>query len=78
MLYWAAAGLGLRALTVLGALPLACVLAAVCCGCLPGAVLLGLCWLVWRFKTPAECLPTLENIARVEALNRTGLYIRYQ
>lgn len=42
MLYWAAAGLGLRALTVLGALPLACVLAAVCCGCLPGAVLLGL------------------------------------
>ena len=43
-----------------------------------GAVLLGLCWLLWRFKTPAECLPTPENIARVEALDRTGLYIRYQ
>ena len=43
-----------------------------------GAVLLGLCWLVWRFATPAECLPTPENIARVEALDRTGLYIRYQ
>ena len=42
ILYWAAAGLGLRALTALGALPLACVLAAACCGCLPGAVLLGL------------------------------------
>ena len=43
-----------------------------------GAVLLGLCWLLWRFKTPAECLPTPENIARVEALDRAGLYIRYQ
>ena len=43
-----------------------------------GAVLLGLCWLLWRFKTPAECLPTPENIARAEALDRAGLYIRYQ
>ena len=43
-----------------------------------GAVLLGLCWLLWRFKTPAECLPTPENIARLEALDRTRLYFYYQ
>ena len=45
---------------------------------LTGAVLLGLCWLLWRFKTPAECLPTPENIARVEDLDRTTLYTRYR
>ena len=43
-----------------------------------GAVLLGLCWLLWRFKTPAECLPTPENIARLEALDRTRLNFYYQ
>ena len=45
---------------------------------LSGAVLLGLCWLLWRFKTPAECLPTPENIARLEALDRTRLNFYYQ
>ena len=43
-----------------------------------GAVLLGLCWLLWRFKTPADCLPTPENIARLEALDRTRLNFYYQ
>ena len=28
------------------------------------AVLLALSWLVWRFVTPAQCLPTPENIQR--------------
>lgn len=45
---------------------------------LSGAVLLGLCWLLWRFKTPAECLPTPENIAQLEALDRTRLNFYYQ
>ena len=27
-----------------------------------GMVLLALSWLVWRFVTPAQCLPTPENI----------------
>lgn len=45
---------------------------------LSGAVLMGLCWLLWRFKTPAECLPTPENIARLEALDRTRLNFYYQ
>ena len=42
VLFWAAAGLLLRALACLGALPLAGAMAAVCCGSLPAAVLLGL------------------------------------
>lgn len=29
-----------------------------------GMVLLALSWLVWRFVTPAQCLPTPENIQR--------------
>ena len=42
VLSWAAAGLLLRALAALGALPLAGALAAMSCGSLPAAVLLGL------------------------------------
>ena len=42
MLTWAAGALALRGAAALGALPLACFLAGLCCGSLPGAVLLGL------------------------------------
>lgn len=42
LLSWAAAGLFLRALACLGALPLAGAMAALCCGSFPAAVLLGL------------------------------------
>lgn len=42
LLTWAVGALFLRAVTALGALPLACFLAGLCCGSLPGAVLLGL------------------------------------
>ena len=42
LLSWAVGALALRAVTALGALPLACFLAGLCCGSLPGAVLLGL------------------------------------
>ena len=42
MLSWAAGALALRGAAALGALPLACFLAGLCCGSLPGAVLLGL------------------------------------
>lgn len=42
MLSWAAGALALRGAAALGGLPLACFLAGLCCGSLPGAVLLGL------------------------------------
>lgn len=42
MLSWAAGALALRGAAALGALPLACFLAGLCCGSLTGAVLLGL------------------------------------
>ena len=35
------------------------------CAVAAAAVVLGLCYLAWRFITPEQCIPTAENIQRV-------------
>ena len=41
------------------------------------AVVLGLCYLAWRFITPEQCIPTAENIQRVMNAIAASPYAHY-
>lgn len=39
---------------------------------LAGLLAIGAAWLVWRFVTPMQCLPTAENLQRIAALEASN------
>ena len=47
------------------------------CAVAAAAVVLGLCYLAWRFITPEQCIPTAENIQRVMNAIAASPYSHY-
>ena len=47
------------------------------CAVAAAAVVLGLCYLAWRFITPEQCIPTAENIQRVMNAIAASPYAHY-
>lgn len=47
------------------------------CAVAAAAVVLGLCYLAWRFITPEQCIPTAENIQRVMNVMGASPYAYY-